>query len=81
MRWNWLRDKETHFELKYYWARGKENDADYFTKHFPTNYHQNIFPNYILKVFNLTTLHPYCGALALPSNVRGCVSPRAGTNG
>ena len=28
MRFNWLRDKETHRELKYYWAPGKENDAD-----------------------------------------------------
>ena len=80
MRWNWLRDRETHRELKYYWAPGKENDADYFTKNFPPNYHQKIRPNYILKGFNLTTLHPYCGALALPSHVRGCIFPRAGKN-
>ena len=68
MRWNWLRDKETHRKLKYYWAPGKENDADYFTKHFPPNHHQNICPNYILKGFNITTLHPYCRALASPSH-------------
>ena len=71
MRWNWLRDKATHRKLKYYWAPGKENDADYFTKHFPPNYHKKIRPSYILKGFNLTTLHPYWGALALPSHVRG----------
>ena len=39
MRCNWLRDKATHRELKYYWAPRKENDANYFTKHFPPNYH------------------------------------------
>ena len=81
MRWNWLRDKAAHREFKYYWAPGKENDADYFTKHFPPNYHQKISPNYILKGFNLTTLHPYCGALYSPSHVRGFFFPWAGTNG
>ena len=69
MRWNWLRDKTTHRKLKYYWVPGKENDADYLTKHFPPNYHQTIRPNYILKGFNLITLQPYCGALASPSHV------------
>ena len=48
MRWNWLRYKATHRKLKYYWAPGKENDADYFTKHFPPNYHQKNCPDYIL---------------------------------
>ena len=76
MRWNWLRDKATHRDLKYYWAPGKENDADYYTKHFPPSYHRKIRPKYILKGFNLTTLHPYCGALDAPSHVRGCVFPR-----
>ena len=40
MRCNWLRDKATHRKLKYYWAPGKENDADYFTKHFLPNYYK-----------------------------------------
>ena len=69
MRWNWLRDKGTHRELKYYWAPGKNNDADYWRKHFPLNYHQKICPNYILKGFNLTTLDPCYGALAAPSHM------------
>ena len=81
MRWNWLRDKATHRDLKYYWAPGKENDADYYTKHFPLSYHRKICPNCILKGFNLTTLDPYYGDLAAPSHVRGCVFPWAGTNG
>ena len=81
MCWNWLRDKATRRELKYYWAPGKENYADYFTKHFPPNYNQKIRPNHIFTGFNLTTLHPYCGDLASPSHVQGCVFPWAGTNG
>ena len=81
MRWNWLRDKKTHHDLKYYWAPGKENFADYHTKHFPPSYHRKIRPTYILKGFNLSTFHPYCGALAAPSHVRGCVFPRTVTNG
>ena len=59
MRWNWLRDQATHRELKYYWASGKENDPNYFTKHFPPNDHQQFRPTYILKGFNLTTFHQY----------------------
>ena len=59
MRWNWLRDKATHRDLKYYWAPGKENDADSYTKHFPPSYHRKICPKYIFKGFNLTTLDPY----------------------
>ena len=81
MRWNWLRDKETHRKFKYYWAPGKENDANYFTKQFPPNYYHKIRPNYILKGFNLTTLQPYYGDLASPSHVRGCVFLSAGKNG
>ena len=69
MRWNWLRDKETHRELKYYWAPGKENDAKNITKHFPPAYHQKTCPNYIIKGFKITTLYPYCEDLALPSHV------------
>ena len=81
MLWNWLRDKATHRDLKYYWALGKENDANYYTKHFPPNYHQKIRPNYILKGFNFTNLDPYYGTLAVPSHVRECVFPWASTNG
>ena len=65
MRWNWLHNKATHLELKYYWDLGKENAADYFAKYILPK----IRPNYILKGFNLTTLYPYCSALASPSNV------------
>ena len=33
MRWNWLRDKATHQQLRMYWAKGTDNNANYFTKH------------------------------------------------
>ena len=58
MRWNWLRDKETHRELKYYWAPGKENDADYFTKHIPPNYNQKVIQIISLRASTLPPCTP-----------------------
>ena len=58
MRWNWLRDKETHRELKYYWAPGKENDADYFTKHIPPNYNQKAIQILSLRASTLPPCTP-----------------------
>ena len=34
MNMNWLRDKEVLKQTRVYWDKGKNNDADYFTKHF-----------------------------------------------
>ena len=33
MRYNWLRDKETHQDVRIYWGKGSNNHANYFTKH------------------------------------------------
>ena len=40
MRFNWLREKVAQNNLRIFWASGTENFADYFTKHFPTKYHE-----------------------------------------
>ena len=54
MRWNWLRDKELHDNVKVYWGPGKENEADYFTKHHPPSYHKITRPRYILQGHNVS---------------------------
>ena len=51
-------------EFKIQWERGKDNLADYQTKHFPPSYHKEIRPTYILKGYNVQT----------QSYVRGCVN-------
>ena len=57
MRWNWLRDRSGGLaHLRVYWEKGTLNDADYFTKHHPPNYHRSIRPRYILKGYNVTKL-------------------------
>ena len=42
MRYHWLRDRQTRREFDIYWDKGSNNHADYFTKHHPTKYHQEI---------------------------------------
>ena len=49
MRYHWLRDKKHQKNFRYYWARGEDNDADYFTKHHPPKHHLKMRQKYILK--------------------------------
>jgi hypothetical protein len=62
MRWNWLRDKATHEILRMYWARGEDNNADYFTKHHPPSHHLAMRPKYVLNAHQVTTLNRILGA-------------------
>ena len=81
MRWNWLRDKQTHNVLNYYWDAGKNNDADYFTKHHAPKHHREMRPRYILQGHNVATIAPFFSRCsAAPSHAQGCVFPLAGTN-
>ena len=81
MRWNWLRDKKTHNVLNYYWDAGKNNDADYFTKHHAPKHHREMRPRYILQGHNVATIAPlFSRCSAAPSHAQGCVFPLAGTN-
>jgi hypothetical protein len=56
MRWNWLRDKATHQQLRIYWDKGANNDADYFTKHHPPAHHRTERPRYVLNAHKLTAV-------------------------
>ena len=44
MRFHWLREKVAKNNLRIFWARGIQNYADYYTKHFPTKYHEKLRP-------------------------------------
>ena len=47
MNMHWLRDKEVLKHIRVYWDKVKNNDADYFTKHFPPRVHRQQRPCYI----------------------------------
>ena len=46
MKWHWFREKEVLDQLRVYWDRGTNNDADYFTKHHPPIHHRQMRPRY-----------------------------------
>jgi hypothetical protein len=60
MRYHWLRDRIQQRQFQVYWRPGKQNLADYFSKHHPPGYHQAIRPIY---------LHPK----PTSQHVQGCV--------
>ena len=47
MRYYWLRDRQTQQQFLFFWDKGKNNDADYFTKHHPTIYHRHKRSRYV----------------------------------
>ena len=44
----WVRDRASQIIFLIYWKSGKENLADYFSKHHPPTYHQRVRPNYVI---------------------------------
>jgi hypothetical protein len=42
MRFHWLRDRECQKQFKFYWRPGKQNYADYWTKHHSAAHHVNM---------------------------------------
>jgi hypothetical protein len=47
MRFYWVRDRVRQGHFYIYWAPGKTNLADYFTKHHPPKHHQDMRPVYL----------------------------------
>jgi len=64
MRYHWVKDRIAQGQFFLYWARGKWNRADYFTKHYPPSYHKLMKYEYLQR--------PQAN-LVMP-HVRGCVS-------
>ncbi len=71
MRYHWLKDRIAQKQFQLYWAPGKLNKADYYTKHFPPAHHQaeRYQP---FRLHNTTHL-----ANILTSQLRGCVATRS----
>ena len=40
MKYHWLRDREQQKQFRFYWDKGSNNNADYFTKHHPPAVHR-----------------------------------------
>jgi len=47
MRFYWTRDRVRQGQFHVYWRPGKDNKADYFTKHHPTTHHRAMRPTYL----------------------------------
>ncbi len=47
MRFYWIRDRVRQGQYHVYWRPGKQNKADYFSKHHPPKHHQAILSAYI----------------------------------
>ena len=56
MRFHWLRDRECQEQFRIYWRPGKQNYADYWTKHHPTAHHQNTRKEFLTPLIVLEML-------------------------
>jgi hypothetical protein len=65
MRYHWLNDRIKRLQFNLYWAPGKLNQADYFTKHHPPSHHKLMQYLYLQR----PPVRP------LTPHLRGCVSP------
>ena len=58
MRYWWMRDRADQKQFRYYWGAGKNNRADYYTKHFCEAHHREtrptiLTPRTVLKALRL----------------------------
>ena len=47
MRFYWLKDRQQQKQFSIYWDNGKNNFADYFTKHHSPSHHKAVRPIYL----------------------------------
>ena len=52
MRFYWIRDRVKQGQFIVHWKAGRDNLADYFTKHFPASHHRRIRPTYLYEQAN-----------------------------
>ena len=55
MHYYWLHERKTRKMFDFYWDKGTNNHADYFTKHHPPAHHKLQRQQYILKGYNVTS--------------------------
>ena len=67
MRYHWLKDRVAQKQFNLYWAPGKNNGADYYSKHFPPSHHktERFRPGRLQRPSHLIQL--------LTTHLRGCV--------
>ena len=56
MRFHWLKCREAQKQFRFYWRPGKQNLADYWTKHHPVSHHQNMRAEFLTKLEDLKEL-------------------------
>ena len=66
MRYHWVKDRIAQGQFFLYWAKGKWNRADYFTKHHPPSHHKLMRYSYLQRPQQSNSVIPH---------VQGCVSP------
>ena len=71
MRYHWLRQEYMKKMLTIEWDKGKNNKADYFTKHHSPAHHKATRLQYVLKGFSMTKV---CVDF-LRNSQQGCVDP------
>jgi hypothetical protein len=74
MQFYWVHDRVKQGHFKVFWAPGKTNLADYFTKHHPPRHHQRIKSTYIHQSKSKTTLPNLAHSIQ-----QGCVHPANST--
>jgi hypothetical protein len=74
MRFYWIRDRIAQNQFYVYWAPGKNNLADYFTKHHPAPHHQAVRKYYLHTTESKTHLPQV--TVPIPPDLRGCVDTR-----
>jgi hypothetical protein len=67
MQYEWLKDHIKQGQFNLYWAPGKLNTADYFSKHHPPAHHIQLRHQYLCR----TPVH----SASVTTSVQGCVSP------
>jgi hypothetical protein len=69
MRFWWVRDRVRQGQFKIQWAPGKDNKADYFTKHFPPSHHTEIRGTYLHLANYMALLECEGVLISLPSHL------------
>ena len=74
MRYWWIKDRIKQKMFNLIWAAGKQNAADYFTKHHPPWHHKKMRRTYLQNVtYHVTRLIAQYSTYA--NSVGGCVTP------
>ena len=75
MRFYWLRDRIAQNQFIIYWKPGKENYADYFTKHHPIAHHKTMRSTYLKETRNeeINNVYTNVTQTKLLTTLQGCI--------